>query len=128
MRRRFCVLLRACSLALVAASTASASPGPAALALLSDVVHSRDTAVVARFDPQMRASLSATKLRDDWWLYRLAFGRYLGHGPPTVVKLGSLVVVRVPLRMSTRRGEFRVSFAPDGRIAGLYFLRTGVPL
>jgi hypothetical protein len=30
--------------------------------------------------------------------------------------------------MSREAGEFRLTFEPNGELAGLYFLRTGVPL
>jgi hypothetical protein len=108
-------------------------PAPAdraseALVLLDDVVHGRDAAVVARFDERMRAGLNDAGLQAAWARYEQAFGRYVGHGQPQSSTLGPYTVVRVPLTMSGRDGEFRISFAADGRIAGLYFLRSGVPL
>jgi hypothetical protein len=99
-----------------------------ALVLLSDVVAGRDSAVVDRFDERMRASLSSEGLRAAWATYEQAFGRYVGHGAPQSSTLGAYTVVQVPLTMSVRGGEFRISFAADGSIAGLYFLRRGVPL
>jgi hypothetical protein len=114
-------------LTLGAVPTTAATPRSEALIVLADVVHNRDAAVVARFNPQMRAGLSAAKLRTDWSLYQIAFGRYVSHGTPTVVRVGAVTVIRIPLRMSHRRGEFRLTFN-GGKIAGLYLLRTGVPL
>lgn len=99
-----------------------------ALVLLGDVVHGRDSAVVARFDDRMRASLNEAGLEDAWARYEQLFGRYVDHGEPRSSALGPYTVVRVPLTMSRRDGEFRISFATDGKIAGLYFLRSGVPL
>jgi hypothetical protein len=99
-----------------------------ALVLLGDVVHGRDGAVVARFDEQMRAGLNEAGLQAAWARYEQLFGRYVRHGEPQSSLLGPYTVVRVPLTMSGRDGEFRISFATDGRIAGLYFLRSGVPL
>lgn len=118
-------------LALVAgllAAPAAAAPGPRALAFLSDVVHGREGTVVADFNPQMREALSAARLQAAWAAYELQFGSYVGHGEAEIVPLGTSTVVRIPLRMSREQGEFRITFEAGGEIAGLYFLRTGVPL
>lgn len=40
---------------------------------------------------------------------------------------GELVVERVPITTSQGTGEVRVTYHPDGTIAGLYFLRAGAP-
>jgi hypothetical protein len=104
------------------------SPEARAVTLLNAIVHGRYAAVVATFNPVMRTRLSAAKLAHDWALYQTVFGRYKGHGIPTTTVIGPLTVVQVPLRMASRPGEFRITFQTDGKTAGLYFLRAGVPL
>ncbi len=129
MRIRAAGVALASAIALVACVPAAAAGGDMqALALLGDVVQGRDGSVIARLNPQMHASLNAAGLSAAWATYRKTFGRYLGHGSPQLVELGPLTIVRVPLRMSRQPGEFRVTFSSDGQIAGLYFLRTGVPI
>jgi len=103
---------------------AATHPAGAALVALANIVHGREQAVVATFNTQMARQLSSAKLARDWGLYELVFGRYLGHGQPVTVSLPPLTVVRVPLKMARRPGEFRISYQPDGRVAGLYFLRS----
>lgn len=121
--------LGAAAVALLALPPAAAPDRASeALVLLADIVAGRDGAVVDRFDVRMRASLSAEGLRAAWASYERAFGRYVGHGAPQSSTLPPYTVVQVALTMSGRGGEFRISFAADGRTAGLYFLRSGVPL
>jgi hypothetical protein len=109
-------------------SSAAAAPGVTGVGVLNDIVRGNDSSVVARFNPQMRATLSTAGLKAGWAAYQLEFGGYVSHGPPEVVSLGANDVVRIPLRMARRQGEFRVTFEANGEIAGLYFLRTGVPV
>jgi hypothetical protein len=103
-------------------------PSSDGLALLAGVVAGRDDAVVTRFDPRLRATLDAAGLKAAWTKYRNLFGSYVSHGQPRETALGTLTVVRVPLEMKRRPGEFRVTFDAEGRVAGLYFLKTNVPL
>jgi hypothetical protein len=114
------------------ATSASARAGgdraAEALALLADVLHRHDGAVAAEFDPQLAERLDAPQLAAGLAAFEAQFGSYRGHGSPTTVVLGSETVVRVPLRMSRQPGEFRLAFDADGRVGGIYFLRTGVPL
>ena len=136
LRRHVCIRLRrspavfAASLlaALALASSAGADPGSTSLNLLNDIVKGRDAAVVARFDPQMRGSLSANGLTSGWAAFQHLFGRYRGHGEPKLTDLVALIVVRVPLHMARQAGEFRIAFQTNGQIAGVYFLKAGVPL
>lgn len=114
-------------LALAAAPASPTGAASKALALLADVVGGRDQPVVAEFDPQMHAALAAPALRTAWASYEAVFGRYRSHGQPRLVEVGSETVVRIALTMSRRPGEFRVTFDPQGQVAGLYFLRSGLP-
>lgn len=112
------------------ASDVAAAPDfdQTALAVLDEVVREDCTAVHARFDDAMSNELSARKLCDAWYAYQDEFGAYRSHATPEPATRGELTVVSVPLQMARRDGEFRVTFHPDDRIAGLYFLRTGVPI
>ena len=112
----------------IASSGLATSRTGKALSLLADLFHGRDQAVVAALSTQMARSLTSGKLASAVATYEARFGRYLGHDSPTTVLLGADTVVRVPLRMSRQSGEFRITFDPEGRVAGLYLLRTGVPL
>lgn len=104
------------------------APSSEGLVLLGDIVAGRDAAVVARFDTRMRATLDAARLDAAWAKYRSLFGGYVSHGQPRETAVGTLTVVRVPLEMTRRPGEFRVTFDAGGLVAGLYFLKTNVPL
>jgi hypothetical protein len=110
------------------AAQAASGRGAEAVRLLADLVAGRDHAVVATFDTQMTAALSAARLAQSLAVYEAHFGGYVGHGTPTVVAAGGETVVRVPLRMRRMPGEFRLTFDSDGRVSGLYLLRVGVPL
>lgn len=76
----------------------------------------------------MKQQLTPEALASTWTTYQEAFGKYLSHGAPQDVLLGELTVVNVPLQMEKEPGEFRVTFHPDATVAGLYFLKTGVPV
>jgi hypothetical protein len=39
-----------------------------------------------------------------------------------------MTVVNVPLHMEKQLSEFRVTFHPDGTVAGRYLLRPGLPV
>lgn len=110
------------------AADAANGRGAQALRLLADLVAGRDHAIVAMLDTQLAAVLSPAELTQGLTTYEAQFGRYLGHGTPTVLVLGGETVVRVPLHMSRRPGEFRLAFGRGGRVSGFYLLRTGVPL
>jgi GNAT superfamily N-acetyltransferase len=98
------------------------------LGYLADVVRGQCAPVAAAYDPLMRSKLTAARTCAGWSAYGQVFGSYVSHGQPTATSWGLFTVVRVPLRMSAGPGEFRVTFDPSGQIAGLYFLRPGVPL
>ncbi|MBV9291473.1 MAG: hypothetical protein JO222_03400 [Frankiales bacterium] len=84
--------------------------------------------VVTKFDIGMRARLGADAVCHGWQQFVAAFGSYLSHEAPRVTDFRGDTVVRVGLHMAKRPGEFRITFDSTGRIAGLYFLRPGVPL
>jgi hypothetical protein len=41
---------------------------------------------------------------------------------------GEPTVEQVPVQLANSSGEIRITFHPDGTIAGLFFLRPGVPV
>lgn len=119
------------------AGTAGAQPPPPqpslappdhAVSLLDDVVGGNMAAVTTDFDPTLRKSLTPQSLGSVWSVYQRTFGQYQSHGDPQQVQRADLTVVSVPLSMANQPGEFRVKFHGDGTIAGLYFLKAGVPV
>jgi hypothetical protein len=55
-------------------------------------------------------------------------GPYQSQGDPQDVTRGKITVVTLPLQMQNAPGQFRLSVRSDGQIAGLYFLKEGVPV
>jgi hypothetical protein len=118
-----------------ASSSAAGSTNPAAdqynqlaLQILDAVVRGDDAAATAHFDTDLKEKLPPDKVAASWAAYQQTFGNYQSHGGPQQVPLGDLTVVNVPLQMSQQPGEFRVTFHNDQTVAGLFFLRTGVPV
>lgn len=106
----------------------AATPDEIALATFDNIVQGDDAAVTARFDPTMQSALSAAALGQAWTTYQQTLGSYQSHGDPQDLQRGDLTVVNVPLQMAREPGQFRLTVHPDGTIAGLYFLRQGVPV
>lgn len=109
------------------ASTAG-SPDELALATLDQIVQGDNAAATAHFDQTMAGMLSAPALGQSWITYQQLLGTYQSHGDPQDVQRGELTVVNVPLKMEHAPGEFRLTVHPDGTVAGLYFLKEGVPV
>ena len=82
----------------------------------------------AAFDAVVKARLDATSLCASYRDYTDAFGALVRPTKATQTERGDLAVVQVFLELRRAKGEYRVSFHPDGTIAGIYFLRSGVPL
>jgi hypothetical protein len=97
-----------------------------ALDELDKIVNGAD-GVTAGFDPTMQQHLSAEGVAANWEAYQGQFGDYQSHGDPEDLTRGEITVVNVPLEMARVPGQFRIAFHPDGQIAGLFLLRTGVP-
>ncbi|WP_078328274.1 DUF3887 domain-containing protein [Mycobacteroides salmoniphilum] len=109
------------------ASTAG-SPDKLALATLDQIVQGDNAAATAHFDQTMADTLSAPALGQAWITYQELLGTYQSHGDPQDVQRGELTVVNVPLQMEHAPGQFRLTVHPDGTVAGLYFLKEGVPV
>jgi len=82
----------------------------------------------AAFDPLVRSNLDAAQLCASFVDYTDQFGRVVASLPAHATMRGSLTVIQIGLRLEHARGEYRVTFHPDRTIAGIYFLRAGVPL
>ena len=123
----------AASSALVACSgggTSKAKPGPFATRadqVVADLSSGNYQAVAASFDPTMRAQLPVAVLQNDWVSYEQLLGALQSHGEPSSIMKGQLDVERVPVTMANAKGEVRITFHPDGSIAGLFFLKAGAP-
>jgi uncharacterized protein DUF3887 len=113
---------------LAPAATADVIPDQLAVATLDDIVQGDYAAAAAPFDQTMQKMLPANALGRAWTTYQQAFGAYQSHGDPESVPRGDLTVVNVPLVMERRPGQFRLTVHPDGTVAGLYFLKEGVPV
>jgi Protein of unknown function (DUF3887) len=109
-------------------ATAATAPDQLALATLDNIVQGDDASATAAFDPTMQSALPAEALGQAWTTYQQVLGPYQSHGDPQDVQRGDLTVVNVPLQMEHEPGQFRLSVHPDGTIAGLYFLKQGVPV
>ena len=110
------------------AATAADAPDQVAMTTIDDIAAGNYAAVTARFDPELQKRLSPKALQQVWDGYQRTFGAYQSHGGPEDTLRGDLTVVNVPLQMDRMPGQFRVKIHPDGTIAGLYFLREGVPV
>jgi hypothetical protein len=76
----------------------------------------------------MKQAVPADKLTSAWGKYQDEFGKYQSHGTPADSQLGDLTVVNVPLQMEKMPGLYRVSFHPDGTVAGMWFLTPDAPM
>ena len=110
------------------AATAADAPDQVAMTTIDDIAAGNYAAVTARFDPELQKRLSPNALQQVWDGYQRTFGAYQSHGGPEDTLRGDLTVVNVPLQMDRMPGQFRVKIHPDGTIAGVYFLREGVPV
>ncbi|MGJ5751437.1 uncharacterized protein DUF3887 [Streptomyces puniciscabiei] len=99
-----------------------------ALHTLDDIVKGHYKAATAHFDASMRKHLPPDGLEKVWKSYQAQFGHYRSHGKPKDTESGRYTVVGVPLRMQHSAGEFRLSFDKKGSVAGLFFLKPGVPV
>lgn len=76
-------------------------------------------AVVATFDPKMRAALPEEKLRSTWMSVQSQVGAFQGLGEPRTATKGDFRIVVVPAQFENARAEIQVAFAPSGEVVGL---------
>ncbi|TDZ78252.1 hypothetical protein DE4585_04088 [Mycobacteroides salmoniphilum] len=120
--------MSACGGADTPPANTAGSPDKLALATLDQIVQGDNAAATAHFDQTMADMLSAPALGQAWITYQQLLGAYQSHGDPQDVQRGELTVVNVPLQMEHAPGQFRLTVHPDGTVAGLYFLKEGVPV
>ena len=128
------VALAGCSKSGTSEPATTATPGSsvaasvdfkaAASALVGDLAAGKFADVEAKFDASMKSQLSLTVLQNNWRTYQELVGAYKSHGTPEQVMQGEIAVERVPITTATGTGEVRVSYHPDGMIAGLFLLRA----
>jgi ABC-type transport system substrate-binding protein len=104
------------------------APNDLALATLNDIVQGDPAAATVNFDKTMHRLLSPDSLQQAWTAYQKQLGPYLSQGDPQDTTRGEITVVNVPLQMQNAPGQFRLSVRSNGQIAGLYFLKDGVPV
>lgn len=96
--------------------------------IVTEIAAGQFAAVRAQFDSTMTDKVSETDMSSAWSSYQQALGNFQSAGQPTSVVRGDLTVEQVPIQLAQGSGEVRVTFHPDGTIAGLYFLPSGVPV
>jgi hypothetical protein len=100
----------------------------AAVADLTAIQQDHCAQVETRLNDTMKTKLTAAEMCGGYQDFVAQFGSFVSHGAPTATAAVGDTVIRVSLRMSRRPGEFRITYDSQGKIAGLYFLRSGVPL
>jgi hypothetical protein len=99
----------------------------AASALVDDLAAGKFNEVESKFDTTMKGQLPVAQLQNNWRTYLELVGSYKSHAAPEQVMKGEIAVERVTITTSSGTGEVRVSYHPDGTIAGLFFLKAGAP-
>jgi Protein of unknown function (DUF3887) len=100
--------------------------GVVATTLFDDLAAGHWAAVSATFDAAVAAKLDADGLAATWAQLIGLTGRYERRGVPSVYQAGDYTVADVPLFFEAGERMGRVSYDRDGRVAGLYFLPTGM--
>ena len=96
--------------------------------IVSNIFAGKYAPVRQYFDPTMEAELSEDGLAEATSAYESTFGSFVSMGEPEIVNRAALRVVNVPLEMSEGEGQARITFDARDRIAGLYLLKSGVPV
>lgn len=95
---------------------------PRALALFAAVAGHQWEDAVADFSPSVRAALGPAELADAYAQVIGFAGELETTGEPHVYPLAEVTVVEVPLHHEAADLTGRVSYGPDGRVVGLWFL------
>jgi hypothetical protein len=91
-----------------------------ALALVADLAQGRWEAVRRRFTTTLRSALVTGQLAAVWAQLIGSVGAYEGVGEPYAYQAGDFTVVEVPLLFEAGEATGQVSFAADGKVAGLF--------
>ena len=126
--RAFTLILVVGTVASCSSHSRPAAVSQAALSALSAIQRGDCATVEAQLNGDMRSRLSAQQMCTDFHSYLAVYGDVVSHGSPKVTTIGADEVVQVPLHLTRSDGEFRVTYDGSRRIAGLYFLKPGVPL
>jgi hypothetical protein len=94
--------------------------------LLADLLAGRWADVWAQFGDQVAARLDPPGLAAAWAQVIGLAGQYERLGEPSVYQAGDLTIVDTPLYFEAGERMGRVSYARDGRVAGLLFLPRGL--
>jgi len=96
----------------------------AAVALFVNLAEGNWDAVRRDFDAKVADALpDAAAVAGAWAAIAGTFGRYEEHmGTPRAHQLGDYTIVDIPLRFEVGEQVGRVSFSPDGKVAGLHVL------
>jgi hypothetical protein len=93
-----------------------------ALGILAALVEGKWHQVTQAFNDTMAQGLRDTMLADNWASLIAEFGQYESNQTPTVRQHGLHTVVDVPVAFEAGDIVLRISYQPDGFVAGLYFL------
>lgn len=110
-------------------TTAPAGGGDGALAaqaqqVAGDLAAGRFAAVVGRFDQRMREAVPEPTLAAVWRDLEAKGGAFAGAGAPRLDRVDGWRRAVVPCRWERLAAELRLTFAEDGRIAGLFLVPT----
>lgn len=86
--------------------------------------------VVAEFNAEMRAGLTADGLKTAWGQVVATYGAYKSRGPTgrsLAAAPPGIVVFDTPLTFGKELSKSRFSFDTDRKVAGLYILKASVP-
>jgi hypothetical protein len=126
--RSVAVVLLLASLAVACTGGGSPSVESRAKEVVREIFSGQFAKVRADFDATMTARLSQQRLAKARTQFEGLFGTFASMGNPEIVKRGDLTVVNIPLHMAKGDGQARVTYDPQERIAGLFLLRSGVPV
>jgi len=108
-----------------------ARPGPFASQadqVVADLADGSFAAVEAKFDPAMKASQAPHRLQNEWTALQKWTGSYRNRVATAFARAGQGVVELVRVRMAHAPGEVRITFRPDGIIAGLLIREAPIVL
>ncbi len=135
-----CVALAACSSGAADQSNANAKTTTSTLPIAQFQAKASDLTdrliagkwdeVVAEFNAEMHAGLTADGLKTAWGQVVATYGAYKSRGATArsvaVAPLG-IVVFDTPLNFGSEASKSRFSFDPDMKVAGLYILKASAP-
>ncbi len=96
--------------------------------VLRDIVAGKFSELSERFDESLKAALSADQLEKGWSDFVELKGAFRSQGEADTAMQAGLSVVDIALDMAKEPGLFRVSFAEDGKISGIYVLDEDIPV